>query len=324
MFGEDEILDRRIDWPILRDYAHAYVVSRYGRKEDRRYLSHDDLKSHADYALVKLLQADLPDKLHGAQFWVMLRNNIDWEFNRVWRAKDIHEGVIGSYDAVGRDDDREPGDRISSLRVAHRDSLIVGMMADHIATAVPTALKVILGLFFFEELNQEEVGELAGAAKQTIQRWMKEMCEHIVDHARTQVIEHPIEPRPLPKMAPLYVANILANAETFIQERYGVDLPSWLGWVQLSYRVDVSYLVDMIDSGNGHRIRRDKPRLDRAADVATLEQMDPLPATVNEVMERLGWAHSRARLTIMEWRRKHGIETPPGGGHKPATIRYVA
>jgi hypothetical protein len=79
----------------------------------------------------------------------------------------------------------------------------------------------------------------------------------------------------------------------------------------------------MLDCGNGHMIRRRKPVIDRAADVATIQELSPAPVSVQEVMDRLGWAQSRARLGIMQWRSAYGIETPRNGA-AAAKIRGMA
>lgn len=305
------MIDRRIDWAKFRERGHKYAIDRWGMRRDLRYLHHDDLRSLADYALAKLLSKpgdEIDYVLPGGAFWNMLRNGIDWGVARITRVRDNDPGRVWSYDDdTGSDfEDEDPARSYPFLQVVGRESLMLTTIADHIATSFPTPLKAILALRFFEQLELSEVAEIIGCTDAAVTSWTKAATHNIVDFARNQTLENPIEVRGLTKLQHATREAVVSNVGAWVGERHGVDLSSWLGWAQICYRTDVSYIVDMIRVGNGNRLVVPGKLLhDRDADLEAIEALDPPPRSIPDVKARLGWTHNRAQEMLMIWRTKH-------------------
>lgn len=304
------------DFNVFRDLtafvgpARAYALARWYKGPGGR-LEKDDLVSHANVALVELANAeDSEYHHHPGRFWVAVKQNIDWRMQRVLYEREGVENVrCDHYQEVEK---KDPADSYTQLRIRHEYSLLQAALGDAIAV-MPRRHKIILALRFFEQNSLNTMGGMIGSTNKPPFNWVAAICTYVLWHAEREVTERRDPGRPsLPKIREAYIEP-LERAATAVAAEYGMDADEWLGWVQRAYVEDVSCLVDILDTANGRVIHYVKPKVDRAADVAYVDSMEPRPRTIGELKERTGWGWPRCKAALDVWRRANGIEVLKSG-----------
>ncbi|MFN3948006.1 hypothetical protein [Microbacterium sp.] len=290
--------------------ARSYVLWRWYKGDGGR-IEKDDLISYAHVALVEL--ANAPDgefRRHPGRFWAAAKQAIDWRVQRVLYEREGAENVRSDhYDEI---EGMDPADSYTQLRIRQEYSLLQVALAEAIAV-LPRRHKIILALRFFEQSSLGKMGAMIGSSDKPPFNYVAALCAHLLWCAKREVSERgELDRPPLPRIRAKY-EEPLERAAAEAAARYGMDADTWLGWVQRSYVADVSCLVDIVNTANGHMIHYTQPKVDRAADVEYVETMDPAPRTIGELRERTGWGWPRCTEALTVWRRRHGIETLKNG-----------
>jgi hypothetical protein len=304
------------DFNVWRDLgvfvapARNYVLRRWYNGPTGR-IEKDDLVSHAHVVLVELANAKHGEfHEHPGRFWAAIKQSIDWRIQRVVYEREGRENVRSDH---YQEIEEDPEFTYSQLRVRQEYSLVQVALCDAIAV-LPRRHKIVLALRFFEQHSLAKMGGMIGAKTNKAPfNYVTALCAYLLWYAKCEVSDRGILERPpLPKIADQYIEPLeVAAADS--AAAYGMDSDEWLGWVQRCYLADVSYLLDIMDTGNGHMIHYVQPRVDRAADVAYVESMEPAPQSIAELKERTGWGWPRCEEAIAVWRRAHGIEAPKNG-----------
>ncbi len=320
--------DPRVDYMQFEGRARAYAVRKWS-SYNKLYFAPQDVASMALLTLCEVANDDRVDAGIPETWWGLLKLRIDShimsEKFKKW-ANDPDK--VGTITVTWENDDGtivDPAEVHTSLRVRDGDQLMLHDLADTIAR-VPRPLKIALALRFFEGHQLDSIAARMGATKRVPTRWVRGTCDHLLDQARRMVLAAPATTEvKVPTVDSDYAALLEESTETYVQKKYGVDVSSWLGWIQLAYRVDVSFILDMLDVANGHKLQVYTPRIDYSADVDHLDTLDPRPVSRADVQQRTGWGAPRSTAALSAWRRRHGIDAPMNGAAaKNQAIEFAA
>lgn len=308
--------DPRTEYMQFEGRARAYAVRKWASRTSKVHFAPQDVASMALLTLCELANNPNVDAGIPETWWALLKLRIDShisqeKFNK-W-ANDPEK--VGTITVTWTNDDGtevDPAEVHTSLRAADGDRILHHDLADTIAI-IPRALKTVLALRFFEGHQLDSIAARMDATKKLSTRLVRGTCDYVLARAQSMVLSSEIATVRLPTILPSQAAQLETSTEAYVQKKYGVDVSSWLGWIQIAYRVDVSFILDMLDVANGHKLQIYTPRIDYAADVDHLDTLPHPPTSIGDVREMTGWAQPRARLALATWRRRHGIDAPMNG-----------
>jgi RNA polymerase sigma factor (sigma-70 family) len=257
----------RTDWAELGDgwapddyivefwaWAVARTTAKWSGAARRSHMTDiDELCATAAEALIKFSRAfpvwceehDVPPTV--PLFASILGQAIDGgisDFLKSSRAR-----VMTSTEALEGAADEEPDeDWIRTGLSRYRPpSLLHGQLVDFIESMTPKD-QTVLALLYFDGLKQSEVAPLFGVSQVTIANYARRATSRILSHSKSLVVEDPA-PRPRSTHDEDYAYSPELCAWT--ADRYGTDPDTYLKYIAINYRADVSYILDFLDHGNG-------------------------------------------------------------------------
>lgn len=306
--------------------ARGYAIAAW-QSSNTVHFTPDDRAAIASLALTETIDRVRTGDLTFESWpylWVSVKSRIDTEMShelRKWMNK-----PTATFSISPRPDNPtfDPGDVFTSLRAKHRDGLLQKQLADIIAI-LPTENKIALALRFFERKSLGQIGGMIGASEKPARTWITGNTRYLLHHAKRLVLDHgPDEDVRVPRVGEDYRAPLRAAATSYVERTYGCDLASWLGWVQISYRLDVSYLLDMLDVSNGIQLKTVDPKFNLNDDADIIDRLPRPPANIADVMEMTGWKTPRARHALATWRLRHDIDAPKNGSAARKQARNFA
>ncbi|MDJ1115382.1 hypothetical protein [Microbacterium dauci] len=313
---------RELAFEAMLGPARGYAIARWNLSNNV-YFHPEDRAAIAWLALTEVinqLDEGSIDFRAWTWVWACVKNRVD---SGITNAKAKWATRITDFRSISPRPEfpnADPAAVFTSLRTQQHDGLLLRQLADVIAL-LPRVNKIPLALFFFEGMSSRQIGGMVGATDKPARTWIHNNTAYLLHHAMRLVLDKgPNDVPRVPAIREDYETPLQDAAEAYVQETYGCDLPSWLGWVQIAYRVDVSYILDMLDSGNGIKVQPSlrAVKLDYDADANILDGLNPPPSSVADVAARTGWAESRSRYAIATWRTRHGIQAPKNGAEAKA------
>jgi hypothetical protein len=245
------------------EQSQGWVTNQYWKRIQGTNIAMSDLQGVAADSLVKFARNDY-DIIVGRMettvtdrrmFWALLRRRLNWDLGTYITENQRRDDSV---------DDLEEMPTLSWMRtnlgqVKHDPNLLHALV--YRVTELEAVDQMILALYYFEELAMEQVAAIVGLSSNTIGSRIRS-CAALVLKAAIGLVDR-FEPVGVPTRQPWNQGN----AGDWTKHNYGVGVDAYLAYVAVHYRADVSYLVDMLRSGNGERIRRDDGRTakDRAA-----------------------------------------------------------
>jgi DNA-directed RNA polymerase specialized sigma24 family protein len=134
----------------------------------------------------------------------------------------------------------------TSLHVFPRESILQSELVDFIET-MPAKDQILLALRFYDELTLQQICDLTDLNLSPASRRIKIPTERLVAFSLTRATSFE-----LPKSALIKRPMRLSVAVfRWISRTYNTDVWTYLATARQAYREDVSYLVAMLDNGNG-------------------------------------------------------------------------
>lgn len=176
-------------------------------------------------------------------FVTLVKKRVHWDILNVVRT--VH------FDLPVENEEGEPR---TDLRVPFRDSAL-----HHTLVARVRKLKLkerlVLALVCFEEMPVGKIGQLLGTTQAVAGRAITLASERILLTAMQNTMTMPVEQ--LPEKPGVWKPP--QTLTDWITRHYNTDIDNYLRYVEIHYDADVSYLVEMIDRGNGSGPQRGIP-----------------------------------------------------------------
>ena len=233
---------RELNLEKLWSISQAFVVSSFFRGYGPWL---DELKSQASESFVLHVNGyDEWCEKHGYNasdeglFYALAKKRIRWD-------------CLAYMDNVhGRKEtgtEEEWGEIRTQLSVRHRDSLLHHQLASFVET-LPLRERVYLALVAFEEIPVTKIAPLVEGHHVTIGKAIRTGAERVLLEAMRLTMTGEL-PKPEPTGRTRWVPPTPLLEQ--IERWYGCDLDTYLEYVQIHYRADVSYLVEILDRANG-------------------------------------------------------------------------
>lgn len=291
------------------DYAQGYVIRKFRRRISASNITLDDITGVAIESLIRFARDEfegIVERLGATPtdkrlFWACARRHLNSAVTQ-WLNREQR------FEASVEDLEEEP--TLAWMRSnlsRHADmSTLQDDVVDRVAT-LPTGHQLLIALRFYEEMTLKDVAALTGYSDVTVRKHIKRATDRILDQALSVVTET-TETRFSPTIEPLQ--HDTTGTEQWAADTYGVDLDRYLQFVLVAYRHDVSYLVDLIDAGNGKRIHNGEN-----GDAAHLAPRSTLTSSqVHTIRERILRGDAAAAIAAdypisvdTVWRIKRGV-----------------
>lgn len=237
--------------------VQGHIIKHYGRLAERGncLITKDDLVQIAAIELLTLIDkwddivAERDDVEPGASsdrlFWAYLQNNVkSAALNYSERVAKTKQEARRSLDAPGLED-HDNSDAVRTSIQRYRDPSLVQQEIADFYDLMPTRDKTLVALRYFDELSFNQIAHLMDAQPVTARNLTYTAVERWKTHARNQWLDQ-IEKVP---------ARIVSGWEApeplvgYMDARYRTDLHTYLGYVGICLRADVSYLCDILGKG---------------------------------------------------------------------------
>lgn len=193
-----------------------------------------------DWCAEKALSAN--DKL---LFWHMLKKRIKWDINHYLMLK-VKNPDPHSIDYFA--ENPELAETVyTQLHVVQHDSIMQGQICDFLAGCLNETELLTLGLVYYDELGVQQIAERAGIVSGTSVSGLRGSAVRKVlaySLTLTSDVEMPRYSPRASKYAPALVQ--------LVHDMYRMTPTQYIDMTLRAYRIDVSYLVDMLNSANGH------------------------------------------------------------------------
>lgn len=250
--------------PMLR----GYVVNNYAWISRRGHclLDLDDLLQISSILLMKIAaeweargEAIGGTDANRRRFFAYLKGAVKTELLTEMRDHRFNTETT-SFDSLNApatsDDGVENVATIAAYRSAHipqAPEMLHGEAAEYFPY-LPPMVKTMIALRYFDQLTMAQINALMGMRVEAkigveISRWRR----HCLNLCTSEIVELPSRrTRPWTPTAELI---------EYLQDRYGTDLPGYLGFFTIALRVDAGYLVDILNPSktyvpDSHRGRR--------------------------------------------------------------------
>ena len=244
--------------PLISEYlpvVKGQIAKKYWWIEDRGncLLTTDDLIQVASIALVTLTNkwddiladqgATREDMTDGRLFWHYLKSEVKWMvLNAIKRQAKLDQDnhtTNWRYDAHAEE---LWGEDVRTALTRHQDpSILQADIAEYFAL-MPPYEKTILALRHFDELSFPQISDLLGVAAPLLSEHATKAINRWRVYARNQYLD---TPEYLPRH-PRRAWEPPTALVDYLQSRHHADIHEYLGVVTISFRVDVSYMVDIL------------------------------------------------------------------------------
>jgi len=204
-------------------------------------------------------------------FWSFVKRQLNWKLADYFA--DLRN------DQTIEDDEEMPS--LTWMRTQFSKHVDSSTLQNDLATALAQMNhtdQTLFALYYFEEMQRNDVCEVLGLSSNGINVRIRQAAERLLHAAMGLTTEL----QPLDGRQP--VDWDLSRADQWTRATYGVPLPTYLEYVTIHYRADVSYLVDILNTANRIYGRRyhyeENPRAQARGARLTDEQ-------VNEIRRRL-------------------------------------
>ena len=245
------LLADTIDLGDMWDHAIRYTMKRYGGNvRVNRFTRREDLISVAGESFSESLVAfpkwcadHRADQAPGL-FWTFTKKRIDWDL-----LKYLERRTRADVTAIDDNEEREDAQWVRTqltMHVAHSE--LHRELAD-IITTMTTRDRVIFALVCFEELPFGHIQQLFDThTHAVVSAQIKKASLRFQYHAINRILSTKVE-RNKPKWIPTYETP--APLARWTQSTYGVDLDTYLTYVDVHFRADVSYLIEILERSHG-------------------------------------------------------------------------
>jgi DNA-directed RNA polymerase specialized sigma24 family protein len=172
-------------------------------------------------------------------FYTLAKRKISWDVFAYFEDNPLTPSL---------DDTFEDGELRTQLRARVRDSLLHHTIVRAIPDVTTVRERAALALVCYEELPVGKAAAVMDIHHTKVVQALNAACERILlvalHHIKDADIEAPKKPKPRTWIPSDHLT-------TWVYQQYGVDLDTYLNYVQAHYNADVSYLVEMIDRSNG-------------------------------------------------------------------------
>jgi len=239
----------------FKDFARQRVRSRWANQAQATsaHRDLDDFLSIAYFELVRLANRFPdwidPERLGGAPekivFFNQLNQEIDWTIAE-YLSHRYSTTPPGRLDRKSDDDEDDGPDALEAARSRYRPpSMLLNEIVDYLSL-MPLKNKVFAALRFFEEMPLDQIAELVEMSRESVTNQITRFSQQMREFALSRVLENP-DP------VPHYRYNKWEPPQRLLDwaEQYGDDLQGYVGYVTICFRVDVSYMQDIIERSYG-------------------------------------------------------------------------
>lgn len=239
--------------------AEAHVIRRWRDASTRTVIANlDDLSGVAAESLIQFAskwhawcERVGKDPTAKALFWSIAKRQIDFS---IIKYLDTKSKLDLSLEAMG---DSPTADWYRTEIARHRDpSMLHRDIANHINT-LKTRHQTYLALHFFEDMSLatiEPLVELKSTGHRTVSKHISDATERVLNYALRQTLDTVPDTFPHERDIGFIPPDRLA---TWIKDRYGTDLETYLRYVSTQYAADIVYILHILDRAYGHFYRRD-------------------------------------------------------------------
>jgi DNA-directed RNA polymerase specialized sigma24 family protein len=241
----------------------GYIHNNYRWIEDRGHclLTVDDLKQVASIQMLDLAERwpaiaedrGFPDDRDAQEklFWAFLKHEVKQavqehvqSVTRQYKEGPSSHNSLDDFDPNARSE--HPDDVRTALWRYAPPSMLLEDVVDFF-TIQPVQDKLAIALRYFDGLSLEMLAGMMGIEPASCRSRAKRASKRILDYAKNQCVDEPndLEPR---RTHGWETPEAITN---YVRNRYRTDVANYLGYVTLCFRADVSYLVDILDAGNG-------------------------------------------------------------------------
>lgn len=196
-------------------------------------------------ASVKLATAD--KGLSAPQSWSFIKQSIEWEIKKFVSRKRGLESIDALEPDATTDTDKFDQSWVrTQVALSQPPSFLLEGIVDELSK-LPIRHQAALALRYFEEFPVARVDELFEVHTATIVQLAVRTLTHLVGHHVASAPTIPFRPAPVKPFTPS------PRLVRWVASKYGTNLETYLEWVRVNYREDVSYIVGMIRSAHGHQ-----------------------------------------------------------------------